>query len=205
VISYIVASHDRDVLESNLLASVHLQDGDELIVVEAAPSIAVAYNQGVADAGNDVRCYIHHDVQILDPQVLRAVLLRHCTPAIGMVGVIGSRTPVLPWWEGDTLGAVVDARMGLLDFGPGGECAYLDGLLLATAQNVEWDESYPGFHLYDHDVCEQMRRRGLANLCLTDGHELVRHNTAGPGDTALLDGWDEGVARFWRKWGNRAA
>ena len=205
MISYIIASHDRDVLERNLLNSLHLQDGDELIIAEGAPSIALAYNQGATDANNQICCYIHHDVQILDSQGLRAALLRHCTPKIGMVGVIGSRTPVVPWWEGDTLGAVVDARMGLLNFGPGGECAYLDGLLLATAQDVVWDESYPGFHLYDHDACEQMRRRGLANLCLTDGHELVRHNTRGSGDTSQLDGWDEGVARFWRKWGDHAA
>ena len=202
MISYIVASHDRRILEDNLLASLSLEDDDELILIEDPPSIAAAYNDGAADAKNRIRCYIHSDVQILKPAELRSAMIEHCVDSVGMVGLIGSRSSVIPWWFGTTCGSVTDARIGVIDRAAGGACSYLDGLLLATAHEIEWDESYPGFHLYDHDICQQMLARGLPNYCLTGGAEMVLHNTDGAGAISKLDGWDAGMARFRDKWGN---
>jgi hypothetical protein len=200
LISWIVASHDPDILNDNLVPTLELAAGDELIVIADAPSIAVAYNRGQAKTSNAVRCYVHHDVQILEPQRLRAQLLQQCTAAVGMIGVIGSTDRTLPWWEGATLGSVVDGRMGRLDFGPGGPCTYLDGLLLATVQHVDWDEEYPGWHAYDLDACQQMLSRGLTNWCLDDGHELVFHNTTNSANTGHLQHYHENIARFRTKW-----
>lgn len=200
MISWIVASHRPQVLADNLQATLKLADGDELVVVQGAPSIAAAYNQGQQKAVNRLRVYVHHDVQLIDSARLRQALLEQCTEQVGMVGVIGSVTRVLPWWDGVCRGSVVDGRMGLLDMGPGGECAYLDGLLLASVHELAWDEGYEGWHLYDHDISEQQLAAGLTNLCLTGGAEMVLHNTTGPSDTGLLAGWDTGVVRFRRKW-----
>lgn len=202
MISYIVASNDAEVLAANLTATLVLENNDEVVVVADPPSIAVAYNQGQAQAKNPIRCYVHADVQILDPARLRADLIEHCVVTVGVVGVIGSLDRAVPWWEARVgRGAVVDARMGLLDFGVGGSCSYLDGLLLATAHTLEWDESYPGFHMYDHDICEQMLTRGLPNFCLDGGGSMVRHNTRNPSDMSKLNGWDAAVTRFRDKWG----
>jgi Glycosyltransferase like family len=206
MISWIVATHDREILQANLLGTLEPEiDGDdEIIIVQDAPSIAVAYNRGATIATRPVRCYVHHDVRVLDAGRLRAGLLEACTARVGMVGVIGSTDAVLPWWDGHGCGSVIDARAGLLKFGPGGQrCAYLDGLLLATAQQVTWDESYPGWHGYDHDVCQQMLARGLTNWCLEDGGGLVAHNTGGPTDLRRVDGWAVASARFDEKWGRR--
>jgi hypothetical protein len=199
VISWIVASNQPDVLEANLLASLPDQDGDEVIIVPDPESITEAYAYGQGKASRPIRVYVHSDVQILDPAKLRRALRTACHEA-GMVGVIGSRTAVMPWWEGDKLGSVVDARLGLLDFGPGGPCAVVDGLLLATVHHVDWDLDWPGFHGYDQDSCQQMLGRGLRNWCLTGGHNLVRHNTTGSTDTSQLTGWSEAVQRFRAKW-----
>jgi hypothetical protein len=201
VISYIVASNRPDVLADNLEATLRLIDEDELIVVHDPPSIAVAYNEGQAKASNPIRCYVHSDVWIYDPERLRDDLVRRCGPGVGMVGVVGSRTRVVPWWIGTTCGSVVDARMGLIDRGNGGVCSYLDGLLLATVHDLTWDESYSGFHLYDHDICQQMLDRGLPNLCLSGGAQMILHNTTSSSDTSQLDGWDDALARFHDKWG----
>lgn len=200
MISYIVASHHWPTLRDNLAATVRGVDADEVIVIENATSIAAAYNEGQSRATQPIRCYVHHDVQILSAPRLRAQLIEHCTPAVGMVGVVGSRTKALPWWEGDTCGSVVDTRpgFGVLNFGPGGEVAYLDGLLLATARTVEWDDSFPPWHGYDHDMCEQQSRAGRTNWCLTGGHLLVRHNTT---NGLQPEGLDEAMARFREKWG----
>ena len=177
---------------------------DELIVVTEAQSIAQAYNRGqaLATKRNPIRCFVHADVEILNLPDLRAALVQYSQPSRGMVGVTGSFDAVVPWWEGRATGSVQDSRLGLLDFGRGGTpVAYLDGLLLATARHdIWWDESYPGWHLYDHDQCQQQMAAGRANWCLPDGAGLVRHNTAGSTDVAKLVGWDAGVARFREKW-----
>lgn len=199
MISWIVATHDPMILYRHFLASLTTAV-DELVVVEGAPSIAAAYNEGQSRATRPVRCYVHHDVQILDLPRLRAELLEH-TPGRGMVGVVGSRTDVLPWWDGEMCGSVFDQRIGHLDNGPGGECAVLDGLLLATAQTVKWDESIPGWHGYDYDMCRQMTDRGLINFCLTGGKEMVRHNTTSGRDPDHLTGWADALAVLRLKWG----
>lgn len=203
MICWIVATHDRDLLRDNLLDTLgDLPDGDELVVVEDAPSIAAAYNKGTVDASQPVRVYVHHDVQVIDPTRLRNALVEACRPQVGMVGLIGSTSQTVPWWDDlACLGSVVDARIGRINYGPGGPCAYLDGLLLATCHNVTWDESYPGWHMYDHDMCQQQLAAGRFNWCLTGGHNLVRHNNLGhPTDVTKLSGWDGGVRRFREKW-----
>lgn len=202
MISWIVASHDPEILADVLMPALYRVEGlgDQLVIVRNAESIAKAYRLGQRQATEPIRVFIHHDVRILDLGALRWALGVHCRDDVGVVGVIGSRTETLPWWEGERCGRVRDARLGLLDFGPGGPAAVLDGLLLATRHELHWDETYPGWHLYDHDVCRQMVALGLTNWCLDDGHRLVEHVTTGPTNTARLVGWAEGVDRYRRKW-----
>lgn len=198
MISWIVASHNLPVFEANLRPTLPAED--ELVLVENAPSIAVAYNQGQERSTYSIRCYIHHDVVILNPGLLREQLLATCADDVGMVGVIGSRDPVWPWWNGSKLGSIVDSRLGLLSFGAGGECAVLDGVLLATAQHVDWDEAYPGWHGYDHDACAQMRSRGLVNCCLPTGHMLVQHNAGSSTNLTQVNGWFAAEQCYFQKW-----
>lgn len=199
MISWIVASHDLLIFDANLRPTIPAED--ELVLVENAPSIAVAYNEGQARSTQPIRCYVHHDVQILEQEALRQALIEGCTSAgVDVVGVIGSRTRTMPWWLGDKLGSVKDGRLGLIDFGAGGPCSYLDGLLLASAQHLEWDETYPGWHGYDHDICEQALRRNRVNLCLSGGHNLVSHNATSSTAMTQVNGWFEAEQRFTQKW-----
>jgi hypothetical protein len=209
MISWIVATHDQEILADVLLPGLDPAKrlGDELLIVRDADSIATAYRAGQRRAQHALRVFIHHDVRILDLPALREALLTVVTPAIGIAGVIGSRTEAVPWWEGDRVGRVRDARLGLLDFGPGGEeAAILDGLLLATCHDLHWDATYAGvgcgWHLYDHDISRQMTAAGLNNWCLRDGDRLVEHVTTGPTNTERLVGWAEGVDHYRRKWGS---
>lgn len=200
MISWIVATNNPEVLEANLLATLPEWDEDEVVLVHNPESITQAYAYGQKKATRPVRVYVHSDVQLLDPDRLRRDLLASATADTGMVGLVGSLEVRMPWWDGHCLGSVVDGRFGTLDFGPGGECSMLDGLLLATAQTVDWDTDWPGFHGYDHDACMQMLRRGLTNRCLSGGHELVLHKTTGTKKMSELVGWDDAVARFKEKW-----
>jgi glycosyltransferase involved in cell wall biosynthesis len=200
MISYIVASHDERILNDNLLASLDLGQ-DQLIIVNEK-SIAIAYNRGLRKAKYKIKCFIHHDIFIKNSKKLRQSLITHCKDDVGIVGVIGSKSAeALPWWSYDHCGSAFDARMGEIYFSAGNEeCALLDGIMLATAQDIRFDESYPGYHMYDHDICRQAIEAGWSNFCLPNGSDLIFHNTKASSDVNELKHWNECVEIYKNKW-----
>lgn len=202
MISWIVTTHDESILNRHLAPSLFgycEQIGDEVIILRDQESITQAYAQGQRLAAHKVKCYIHHDVKILDAARLRKTLI-DATVGHGIVGLIGSQTMILPWWHGALLGSVRDGRTGVFNFGAGGECAVVDGLLLATRLTVNWDESWPGWHGYEYDACQQMITRGIPNWCVSNGHQLVSHNSDSPYGLDQVDGWTEAVSFYQAKW-----
>ena len=204
MISWIVATHDEDMFERNLLRTLMpgFVEGDQIIVEKFATSITKAYASAQSQATNRIKCYIHHDVQILNLEDLRhAIIYAAESPRVGMIGVIGSRSMIVPWWNGDPLGACMDSRLGRLAFSGAGECEMVDGLLLATTQDVDWDTSWPGWHGYDYDSCKQMTERGLINWCIPHGDSLVYHNSDSPLNLQEIEGWQAAAALMTQKWG----
>jgi hypothetical protein len=200
-ISYIACTHNTNILEKCLVQSLILQDDDELIVIENANSIAKGYNSGIDRAKNKIKCFIHHDLIVTNPILLRMNLLAYCIEDIGMVGIVGSQTDATPWWEGQCVGSVVDSRNGILYFSDGKQfCLHLDGLMLATWHDVRFDESIPGFHLYDQDICNQMAVKGLSNFCIKDGYRMITHFTQTPMDMSKINGYAEAMAIYNAKW-----
>ena len=200
-ISYIACTHNTNILEKCLVQSLILQDDDELIVIEGAKSIAAGYNSGIDKSKNTIKCFIHHDLIVTNPILLRMNLLAYCIEDIGMVGIVGSQTDATPWWEGQCVGSVVDSRNGILYFSDGKQfCLHLDGLMLATWHDVRFDESIPGFHLYDQDICNQMAVKGLSNFCIKDGYRMITHFTQTPMDMSKINGYAEAMAIYNAKW-----
>ena len=200
-ISYIACTHNTNILEKCLMQSLILQDEDELIVIEGAKSIAEGYNNGIDKAKNKIKCFIHHDLIVTNPVLLRMNLLAYCIEDIGIVGIVGSQTEAAPWWEGQCVGSVVDSRNGILHFTDGKQfCLHLDGLMLATCQDVRFDESIPGFHFYDQDICRQMAEKGLHNFCIKDGYRMITHFTQTPMDMSKIGGYAEAMAVYAKKW-----
>lgn len=213
-LSWIVATHKPEVLAENLLATmpplVDLADmGDELIIMHGRSSITRAYDHGQKLARGKVCCYIQHDVQILDFPRLRQSLL-DSTVGAGMVGIIGGIAPTMPWWIHATqwYGSVRDPRVptgqhpSTGDWGPGRGPLVLDGLLLATRQEVAWDTDWPGWHGYDHDACKQMIARGLDNVCVAGGKDMVVHNTKTGFGITSTPAFIESVNYYQAKWGS---
>lgn len=200
-ISYIACTHNPDILEKCLLKSLILKDEDELIVIKGAESIAQGYNSGIDRAKHKIKCFIHHDLIVTNPILLRMNLIAYCTEDIGIVGVVGSKTDASPWWNGQCVGSVVDSRNGILHFTDGKEfCLHLDGLMMATYQDVRFDESIPGFHLYDQDICKQMAAKGLNNFCIKDGYRIITHFTQSSMNISQINGYGEAMAVYTAKW-----
>lgn len=203
MISYVVMCNDKVALERNLLRSLKVQSGDEIIVVMDKPSAAIAMNIGIEKAKNKIKAFVHADVVVLDNDRLRSDLIEHCNDQTGMVGVVGTRDGFhIPWWEKETCGSVREARLGTIYFDDGDcACAMMDGLFLATAQDFRFDESIPGFHFYDYDSCKLMVNNGLPNWCLRDGKTLLSHNCKTPFDVRELGkSYTQAVERFTDKW-----
>lgn len=200
-ISYIVCTNNHELLNNCLLKSLKLDNDDEIVVVENPKSIAEGYNCGIDNAKHKIKCFIHHDLIVTNPILLRMNLMAYCTEDIGMVGVIGSITDQTPWWEGEGIGSAVDTRKGIIYFSEGKDfCEHLDGILLATYQDVRFDESIPGFHLYDQDICKQMTMQGKRNFCIGDGYRIVTHFTSSPIPTSELNGYAESFEVYRKKW-----
>lgn len=201
MISWIVASHDERILNENLLATLQLPEEDELVLVTDAPSITLAYTEGQERATKPVRCFIHHDIRIIDQQLLRERLIA-ATGQHALCGVVGSFQLAMPWWNGSPCGSVEDSRLGVLHFGQGGECRLLDGLILASREDLPWDVYWPGWHGYDYDICMAVRGMGKSVWCMADGAAMMVHNSDSPQALHLIDGWPEAEARFYAKWGS---
>ena len=172
-ISYITCTHNKELLNKCLLPTLRLEQDDELIIVENPESIAIGYNFGIEKAQNKIKCFIHHDLIITNSSLLRMQLIAYCTEDIGMVGVIGSITDTVPWWEGKTIGSVLESRMGLIYFSEGKEfCETLDGILLATCQD----------------------------FCMSNGYLIGMHYSFVNTNLELIDGYNLAKEAYNRKW-----
>lgn len=199
MISWVVASHDERILNNNLLYTLNVPEEDELVIIRDAPSITWAYEEGQQLATRPVHCFIHHDVRIINQQLLRDYLIAD-TEKHELVGVVGSTTLAIPWSNGHVLGSVGDSRLGVLNFGNGGECRLLDGLLLASRSHLPWDTSWTGWHGYDYDICMQVHANGGSVWCMDNGAAMVVHCSDSPFVEATIDGWPQAAARFQEKW-----
>jgi hypothetical protein len=200
-ITYITAVNNESQYNSHVVRSLcPLGPDDEFIPVYDKTDAGEAYNEGIAKAKNRFKCFLHQDVIVIDPVLLRNHILGVCgSPGVGMFGIMGSTDRLsCPWWvnQGAMVGSVIHSK-GLIQGGPGGSCALLDGLLLATGEEVEFSEEYGSYHFYAHDICQQMLERGLKNHCASDGRKLVVHNCHSGYDQNLLDS----MKIYCRKWG----
>jgi DNA helicase-2/ATP-dependent DNA helicase PcrA len=71
--------------------------------------------------------------------------------------------------------------------------------MLATAQNIRFDESYPGYHMYDHDICRQAIEAGWSIFCLPNGSDLIFHNTKASSEVNELKHCNECVEIYKNK------
>jgi hypothetical protein len=145
-ITYITAVNNESQYNSHVVRSLcPLGPDDEFIPVYDKTDAGEAYNEGIAKAKNRFKCFLHQDVIVIDPVLLRNHILGVCgSPGVGMFGIMGSTDRLsCPWWvnQGAMVGSVIHSK-GLIQGGPGGSCALLDGLLLATGEEVEFSEEY---------------------------------------------------------------
>ena len=168
-------------------------------------SIAEAYNGILAEAsgraGLEGLVLIHQDLEILDASFEDVARRALAEPGVAVAGAVGARdVRSLAWWRGDGRGRLAETR-GVVDFGGGRhDVDCVDGSLLVlspwAARTLRFDESLPGFHGYDVDLCFQARARG--GRVVVDEFPAFHHTLGGYGRPSA---WLRADHRWRRKWG----
>jgi len=155
-----------------------LADVPHEVLKLSAPSMCIGYNQAVARAKGDVLIFAHDDIEILGPGGdFSARLLAHLDH-VDLVGVAGATYLVGPaWFNAGQLHCYGQVAHGNRQTGamtlnifqvPAPRVdgmQVLDGVLIAARRavldRVKFDESIPGFHLYDLDFTYSAFRAGF--------------------------------------------
>jgi hypothetical protein len=178
----------------------------ELIGIHDARSLAEGYSRGFAHARGDTIVFSHDDIDILTPDLGRA--LARALAAVDLVGVVGTTKlagPAFAWGgKAHTRGRIAEpvkdgTGQQLVVFNPSpGVTAGLeaiDGVFMAarreTVTAIGFDAAtFDGFHLYDIDFSFRAhlsgRRVGVTSEI------VLRHDSAGGFDAK----WESYAGRF---------
>lgn len=131
----------------------------EMIPIYGAASMTKGYNEGMRRTNAKYKVYLHQDTFILNEHFIQDCLdVFRLDEQIGMLGVVGSSqlTPTGSWWDGEVQVGLIEAyftsritlHIGEVEglFAP---VEVIDGVIMITQYDVEWDERMEGFHYYD--------------------------------------------------------
>ena len=174
-VSFIMCVNDEEWANESALyigaLEVPVGFGVEIIRVKNATSMTSGYNIGMESARYKYKVYLHQDTLILKKNFITEMVKIFTDETIGLIGMIGAKR--IPengiWWEGEQIygrvlhhceaESVVDSHC-LDPLGEYEEVEVVDGFLMCTQYDIEFDERFDGFHFYDVTQCVKMRRAG---------------------------------------------
>lgn len=180
--------------------------GRPIIALSGRDSITAAYNDimdTAAGRGAEVLVLVHDDLEITDPQVEEKLLIAfnmryEGIGSVGLVGVAGgSARNGLAWWSADPVGhQMIDT--GMIDFGQRhGVVDSVEGSFMAFSawamDNVRFNESFEGFHGYDHIGKSIYHSGRIAVVADIDTHH---HTTAGFKSPESEQAWIDADRKF---------
>lgn len=185
-----------------------LPNGAVSFVMGGSDSIAKKYNDGIKKylelpdrTPDDVICFVHDDVKIVDKFFTDKLSLFFANPHfsdVAIAGVIGSLVVGSGcfWWEYPeyTKGVVVQYyrdphKPPTLSKGVEpitiSQVLTVDGLaMFATARHlseIKFDESFGGYHFYDLDTCTDLAYKNLRVFVL---NVVLEHHSEGDSPTS---------------------
>lgn len=224
MISIIICSRQSDIsleLKDNISTTIGCEY--ELVVIDNSANkynIFQAYNEGVNRAKGEILCFIHDDV-LFRTEGWGLVLIEILSDSIvGIIGVEGCHflpdTPL--YWSNSPFVSdyVIDNDHGILQdffkcdyFDEDGmsEVVVCDGVFFCMrteiANMVRFDEEYyNGFHMYDMDICMQVREKGF---CIYVTNKILLEHAWSEGDMKTKKGmnlFEINLEKFCKKWNN---
>ena len=161
----------------------------ELCVVENAKSMAQGYNVACKSTNAKYKVYLHQDSFIFDRLFTIKLLDIFCQNEYQLLGVAGCKQmPESGMWgeskESKYFSLLQDYILYVMDGTAESrkkveEVQALDGVLLATCEDVEWREDlFTHFHFYDISESLEYQKHGLKVGVLTDGQFGVLHEVS---------------------------
>lgn len=157
-----IICYNKPVFLDECLYYINMLDVPEGFLVnvltnEGAHSMASGYNEVMKMSDADIKIYMHQDVFIINPHFLFDIIdIFESDPKIGMIGMVGYKKVndnAVMWREkrvGDTsyykpweLVFPFDVRKDINDV------AIIDGLMMVTSKDIEWDERFDAWDFYD--------------------------------------------------------
>jgi hypothetical protein len=177
-ITFVIAVNNKDVFESNFLASPCLSGAHshQIIVQEGFSSASTAYNDAIDRSANDLIVFAHQDMifpefWLLDLQ--RALdSLQQTDPQWGVLGCYGETL------EDNGRGYIYSGGLGIMGK-PTDRPAPVQTLdeivlILRKSSGLRFDEGLPHFHFYGADICMAAAARGLKSYAIS---AFCIHNT----------------------------
>ena len=182
-----------------------------------ADSIFKKFNIGIDyyttnSSENDILCFIHSDVKILDENFVKKVqLVFEKKKNIGVLGLIGTKEfhSTGGWWLCDHslhFGRLIQGQPGSngkqtyeMNRGVGfsSDMVAVDGFCFFTtvkiANEIRFDEKLQGYHFYDYDFCFSVLEKGY-KVAVAD--ILLGHASEGP----MPASWHINKVKFINKW-----
>lgn len=179
-IAFIVCTNDEGYLEECkfYIERLYVPEGMTVsfLAVEETKSMTSGYNEAMRSSDARYKVYLHQDVFILNRNFIFDILACfECDENLGMIGVAGAKR--LPSnadaWKSLDVGGCYSigtfSDVGYIAVRPEinnpadifQEVDFIDGMLMATAYDLEWDERIGGFHFYDVTQCINFKSNDL--------------------------------------------
>ncbi len=172
----------------------------EIISVWNARGMAAAYNTVIGQVKAKYKIYIHHDTFIINKDLLVDVISEFKKDdKVGLIGIAGTEklNDVAKWWESKPedlrmclyQDAVLNilCSMSVTKEGVIEEAEAIDGIFLATSQDVRWrDDVFDGWHFYDISQCYEFRKAGFKTCVMNFLSPVIMHETTMKKDASNL-------------------
>ncbi len=182
----------------------------EVIEVVNAKSMTSGYNAAIINTDAKYKLYIHHDVWIIEPNVLLELIQTvQKFDDLKLVGVVGSGNLYIGggWFEGENLeknfvkicqnyeiethlteyiGKDVDCVGTLNDKIKLYRAKAIDGVFMFTTIDVPWREDiFTNWHFYDISECVEYVKRGYECAFFDNGKINIHHYVTVNGEAAV--------------------
>lgn len=214
MISIIICSRKPDIstqLRDNIQSTIGVKH--EIIVIDNSEnrySIFSAYNKGAEKCNYPYLCFIHDDI-LFRTQDWGNNLIKHLDDKqTGLVGIAGgimmTKVPAPSWPVGEKLKHIVQHRKSKQIYYKLPEntsiihkkAILLDGVFLGirrdTFQQLQFDDTFSGFHGYDLDISVQSIVAGYKNFVIYD--ILLEHFSQGDGNASYYTN----LLKIYNKW-----
>lgn len=181
-VTFAVAVNNRTLCNDNFLASPCLRSphNHQILLQENFRSAALAYNDAIERAVNDLIVFCHQDVLLPEAWVshLKRALdyLEADDPCWGVLGSYGETL------SDNGRGYVYSSGRGIMGrpFEHPAPVQTLDEivLILRKSSGLRFDEALPHFHLYGTDICLRAAKMGMRSyaipaFCLHNTHQSL--------------------------------